>query len=278
LAVAYGAGAAAAFAVAATQEAVWRARLDLPGDWGDRLRVLADANAVFFSRSFVAQWPGVGWLHGLFPLGVLVPPCLLALRRGRRARLWGAVTVLLSELVVPYAPLLPVAETHLADRLFYLAPLLHCGAWAVADHACRDVRWLRALAAGLLLALSVGYACVTWTIAPVFPEVYQADMRLLRDLETEARSTGAGSLFVCAQAVTANPNPHGIDFRGGPARLSAFLTRWSAEGVLEWRGTLPVTRDNDLRSDCCVHCDWTHSPSFHAMRLEEGPVYCGCAP
>ena len=171
-----------------------------------------------------------------------------------------------------------VAETHLADRLFYLAPLLHCGAWAVADHACRDVRWLRALAAGLLLALSVGYACVTWTIAPVFPEVYQADMRLLRDLETEARSTGAGSLFVCAQAVTANPNPHGIDFRGGPARLSAFLTRWSAEGVLEWRGTLPVTRDNDLRSDCCVHCDWTHSPSFHAMRLEEGPVYCGCAP
>jgi hypothetical protein len=184
----------------------------------------------------------------------------------------------LSQLVVPYAPLLPVGETYLPDRLFYLAPLVHCGAWALADQAWREVRSLRMLASGLLVALCLGYACVTWTISPVFDQVYQADLRLLHDLEGQARASGAQSLFVCAREVTANPNPHAIDFRGGPPRLSAFLTRWSAEGLLEWHSTLPVTKDDGLRGDCCVHCDWTRGLSFHAMRLEEGPVLCGCAP
>ena len=278
LAMAYGAGAAAALALAATQEAPWRARMDLSPDWAERLRVLADANATFFSRSFVAQWEGVGRLHAFFPVLALLPAALVALRGQSRLRLWGASAILLSELVVPYAPLLPVAETYLPDRLFYLAPLLHCGAWAVADHAWRDLRPLRMLASGLLVALCLGYAFVTWTIAPVFGEVYQADLRLLRDLERRARASGAQSLFVCARETTANANPYGIDFRGGPPRLSAFLTEWSAEGILEWHSTLPVTRDEELRGDCCVHCDWTRSPSFHSMRLAEGPVYCGCAP
>ena len=130
----------------------------------------------------------------------------------------------------------------------------------------------------MLVALCLGYASVTWTIAPVFDEVYQADLRLLRDLEAQARASGAQSLFVCARETTANANPHAIDFRGGPPRLSAFLTEWSAEGILEWHATLPVTRDDGLRGDCCVHCDWTRDGSFRAMRLEEGPVLCGCAP
>jgi hypothetical protein len=278
LAIAYGAGVAATLAVAATQEMAWRARLDLASEWGERLRVLADANTIFLSQSFVAQWKGVGRLHTLFPLLALLPPAWFALRGQPRLRLWGASALLLSQLVVPYAPLLPVGENYLPDRLFYLAPLLHCGAWAVADQAWREVRSLRTLASGLLVALCLGYACVTWTIAPVFDEVYQADLRLLRDLEGQARASGAESLFVCAREVTANPNPHAIDFRGGPSRASAFLTEWSAEGILEWHSTLPVTKDQGLRGDCCVHCDWTRSPSFHAMRLPEGPVYCGCAP
>jgi hypothetical protein len=256
----------------------WRGRLDLAPDWGERLRVLADANATFLSRSFVAQWEGVGRLHAFFPLLALLPAAFFALRGQPRLRLWGGAALLLLQLVVPYAPLLPVGETYLPDRLFYLAPLLHCGAWAVADHAWREVRSLRLLASGLLVALCLGYAFVTWTIAPVFDEVYQADLRLLRDLEGQARASGAQSLFVCARETTANANPHAIDFRGGPPRLSAFLTEWSAEGLLEWHATLPVTKDDDLRGDCCVHCDWTRSPTFHAMRLEEGPVYCACAP
>jgi hypothetical protein len=279
LAIAYGAGVAATLAVSATQDLQWRSRLDLAADWAERLRVLADANAMFLSRSFIAQWEGVGRLHALFPLLALLPPAFFALRGQPRLRLWGATALLLSQLVVPYAALLPVGETYLPDRLFYLAPLLHCGAWAVADRAWGEVRSLRLLASGLLVALSLGYACVTWTIAPVFDEVYQADLRLLRELEGQARASGAESLFVCAREVTTgNANLHAIDFRGGPPRLSAFLTEWSAEGILEWHATLPVTKDDDLRGDCCVHCDWTRSPAFHAMRLPEGPVYCGCAP
>jgi hypothetical protein len=282
LAIAYGAGAALALAIAATQDEVWKSRLDLAADWEERLRLLADANAMFLGRSFLAGWRWIGGLHAAFPLVAVAPVVFYALRGPRAsrtlARAAGAAAVLLSLLVIPYAPLLPVGETQLPDRLFYLAPLLHGGAWALADHAWAGVRWLRALGAGLLIALSVGYACVTWTIAPAFQEVYQADLRLLRSLETQARASGAESLFVCAQAATANPNPHGIDFRGGPTRLSAFLTRWSAEGILEWHSTLPLTRNDDLRSDCCVHCDWTRRPEIHAMRLEEGPVFCGCAP
>ena len=279
LAIAYGAGAAAALAVAATQDAPWRSRLDLAADWGSRLHVLVTANATFFARSFLAQWRGIDELHAAFPaLAVAVP--LFALIRGRRtaARAVGGALALLPALVVPYAPLLPVGESLLPDRLFYLAPLAHCGAWALAEHSWRDVRWLRGLAAGLLLALSSAYALVTWTIAPVYREVYEADLRLLRDLEVRARSTGAESLFVCAHGETTNVNPHGVDFRRGPARLSAFLTAWSAEGVLEWHSGVPVTRDHDLRGDCCVHCDWTRDGSFRVMRLEEGPVLCGCAP
>jgi len=186
--------------------------------------------------------------------------------------------MLFAELLLPYAPILPVTQSDLPSRLFYLAPLLHCGAWALADQACRETLALRKLTTGLLLALAVGYATVCWTIAPVWNEVYQADLRLLRGLEAEARASKAESLFVCAQDVNANPNPYGIDFRGGPTRLSAYLTEWAAEGILEWHSTLPVTRDDELRGDCCVHCDWTRSSTFHAMRLGEGPVYCGCAP
>jgi hypothetical protein len=277
LAIAYGVGAAATLVISATQDAPWRARMDLAPDWGERLRILVDVNTLFFSRSFLSQWGAIHSLHAFFPLIALAPVVFCTLR-GHRARTAGAAAVLLSLLVLPYAPILPVAETDLPDRLFYLAPLLHCGAWAVADHAWRNLRPLRMLASGLLLALCLGYACVTWTIGPAYREVYQADLRLLRSLEAEARSTRAESLFVCAQAVTANPNPYGINFRGGPARTSAFLTAWSAEGILEWHSTLPVTKDEELRMDCCVHCDWTRSPTFHAMRLEEGPVYCGCAP
>ena len=277
LALAYGAGAATALALAATQDAPWRSRLDLAADWGDRLRVLVHANTVFLWQSFLSQWGAIHWLHALFPLLGVAAAILYALR-GARAAAAGAAAVLFSELVLPYAPLLPVTETQLPSRLFYLAPLLHCGAWALADHAWRARPALRAVGRGLLLALAVGYATVSWTIAPVWNEVYRADLRLLRGLEAEARASKAESLFVCAQDVSANANPYGIDFRGGPARLSAFLTEWGAEGILEWHSTLPVTRDHELRGDCCVHCDWTRSSTFHAMRLEEGPVYCGCAP
>ena len=277
LGIAYGAGVAAALALAATQDLAWRSRLDLAPDWAARLRILAKANTVFLYTSFLDQWGAIHWLHALFPLLGLLPVVLFG-PRGRRARSAGAAAVLMSQLILPYAPMLPVTETFLADRLFYLAPLLHCGAWALADHAWRERPRLRMLAAGLLLALGIGYATVTWTIAPVWAEVYQADLRLLRSLEAEARASHAESLFVCARDVTSNVNPYGIDFRGGPPRLSAFLTEWSAEGILEWRSTLPVTRDDALRGACCVHCDWTRGPTFHAMRLEEGPAYCGCAP
>jgi hypothetical protein len=277
LAVAYAAGAAAVLAVAATQDVPWRSRLDLAPDLGPRLRLLADANVVFLARSFLAQWDGIGRLHAWFPVIALFPAIIRA-PRGARGRVFVAAAGLLTALVVPYAPLLPVGETLLSDRLFYLAPLLHCGAWALADQAGRGIRPLRALACGLLLALCAGYACVTWTIGPVYRDVYQADLRLLRELEDKARATGAESLFVCARSEIANANPHGVDFRRGPVRLSAFLTRWSAEGILEWHSTLPVTKDNELRTACCVRCDWTRGPSFHGLRLEEGPAYCGCAP
>lgn len=278
LAIAYGAGGAAALALGATQGPPWRSRLDVALDAGARLRLLVDANALFLTRSFLSQWRGIDTLHTFFPLLGLAPAVAAALRRAPSARAAGAALFLLWALVVPYAAILPVGERDLPIRLYYLAPLLHCGAWALADHAWRGVGWLRGLAAGLLLALSCAYAVVDWAIAPVYQDVYDADLRLLRDLERQARATRAESLFVCAQDQTANPNPHGIDFRGGPDRLSAFLTKWSAEGILEWHGALPVTRDEDLRIGCCVHCDWTRSPSFRVMRLEEGPVLCGCAP
>jgi hypothetical protein len=278
LAMAYGSGAAAALAIAATQDAPWRSRLDLSPDWMGRLRVLADANATFLNGSFLAKWAGIGRLHAWFPLLALPPTVLFTLRGRPRARLWGGTAALASLLVAPYAPLLPVGETYLPDRLFYLAPLLHGGAWAVADHAWRDARLLRRLAGGVFAALCIGYACVTWTIAPVFDEVYQADTKLLREVEGQARASGAQSLFVCAPESTANANPHGIDFRGGPPRLSAFLTEWSAEGILEWRSTLPVSHDDDLRGECCDRCRAAPDMSFRFFRLEEGPVYCGCAP
>ena len=277
LGIGYGAGVAAALALSATQDIAWRSRLDLAPDWAERLRVLVRANTVFLDQSFLAQWFAVHWLHAVFPLLGLAPVVFFTLRGGR-ARTAGAAAVLACQLVLPYAPIRPVSESDLPSRLFYLAPLLHCGAWALADHVWRERPLLRRLAAGLLLALGFGYATVTWTIAPVWAEVYQADLRLLRGLEAEARASHAESLFVCAQDVSANPNPYGIDFRGGPVRLSAFLTEWAAEGILEWHSTLPVTRDDELRGDCCLHCDRTRSPTFHAMRLEEGPVYCGCAP
>jgi hypothetical protein len=279
LALAYGAGALLVLAVAATQDEPWRSRLDLAADWRSRAFVLAAANATFFARSFLAQWGGIGHLHALFPALAAAVPLLLAARDRRSAgRALAALAMMGSVLVVPYAPLLPVGESLLTDRLFYLAALVHCGAWALAEHAWRAVRWLRGLAAALLLALSSAYALVTWTIVPVYPELYRADLRLLGNLEGRARATGADSLFVCAPGETANPNPHGLDFRGGPVRLSAFLTAWSAEGVIEWHSALPVTRDHDLRGACCVHCDWTRDDRFRAMRLEEGPVLCGCAP
>ena len=279
LAIAYGAGAAAVLAVAATQDEPWRSRVDLAVDWRSRALVLADANVTFFDRSFLAQWGAIGHLHALFPALAVAVPLVAAARDCRTARrALAAVAVTASALLVPYAPLLPVGESLLPDRLFYLAALAHCGAWALAEHAWRAVRWLRGLAAVLLIALSSAYAVVTWTIAPVYREVYQADLRLLRDLEDKARATNAESLFVCAPSETANANPHGVDFRRGPVRLSAFLTGWSAEGILEWQSTLPVTKDEDLRGACCVHCDWTRGPSFHGLRLEEGPAYCGCAP
>ena len=278
LAMAYGAGAAAALAVAATQDAPWRSRLDLSPDPVERLRVLAQANATFLGGSFLESWPALGRLHELFPLLALAPVTLASLRGRASARAWRATAMLGALLVIPYVPVLPVGETPLSDRLFYLAPLLHCGAWALADHAWRDTRVLRRLAAAVFATLVVGYGAITWTIAPGFDEVYRADLRRLREWEAGARASGADSLFVCARGSTLNPNPYGIDFRGGPPRLSAFLTRWSSEGVLEWQGTLPVTKDHDLRGECCDRCVQADSRSLHALRLADGPAYCGCAP
>jgi hypothetical protein len=220
------------------------------------------------------------WLAGVqLALVALVPvAAVTGFGPATRVRAVAAGLALLAlGLLLPYAPLVAVAVHDVDRRSFYLAPLALGAAFAFAERAGAQRRGLSAAAWLLLLALVAGYLPLARDAARGYVRLYEADLRLLADVERIAERHGTRRIRFLLEDAPRPANPHGLDFRRGGPLVSALLTEWSAPGFVRTRS--PLVPEADADGACARRCGETPEPgALRFLPLASPSVICGCPP
>ncbi len=244
-----------------------------------KLSLVLDLNRRFFTEPlFYPTWLAIVQLLLPILVGVVV---LFVWRESPAPRRWLAVAVILmGALVAPYAALLP-ADSSISWRVMYLAPLGLGGMWVVLDRCLARRRLLHGLCGGILLALVAGYAWLSWLESDAYLRVYEADRRLLGQVEDLARTAHTESISVATYTRLPQHtlDPYHLGFEWGGPKMPAWLQDGTVPYFFRWFSRLSPAYTEQTLDRCVELCRGTgEQPDFHCHVLDAPRLLCVCPP
>jgi hypothetical protein len=245
---------------------------------GDKLAFLGEANRRFFlDPTFSPAW--LAALQAALPaLGLVAVAWRSRTRPWPAARRLAALTGLLSPCVTPYAAQLAVESNYVSWRIFYLAPWLLGGGFALAMAAPEAPRGLRAAAALALTGVTLSYLPIARGASAVYPRLYAADVALLESIEARGRREAVRRVYVDETWPT-TMDPFRLEAGWGGPKLSVMLSGGWAGLLARSPWLVPVVDDDQGSIACRRRCAAeTRSGAFRVLTVPEGPTLCVCPP
>lgn len=191
-----------------------------------------------------------------------------------------SVFFLMTALVTPYATLLLVSQSWPSWRVMYVAPFLMTGAWVLLDQSIGTRKVGSFISIGLLSLILIGYISISWVNSSEYVQVFEADLRVLSQIEnyaSEEHIPGEQVFVATAPDFVRGWNPHGMTYMHGDSKISSFLKRWTAHPFIRWFSWLRPVEDATIKTECLARCQRTKEwEAFQFYKLQNSGALCVC--
>lgn len=274
----YVAGAWASFLIARAY-GPWRVHLAVSVSAKEKF--LLQLNQTFLLSDLYPQ------LLKIFHLAMLIAPLALLVGHAVVGRRFSASGTLIAAGglsafgILPYLPVMVVAESWPSWRVMYLAPFTFGAAWLVGERSVEAWPKVRTLLGIALLVVLGSYVSVSRGNSSEYTRLFKYDLDTLRRLEGFATAAGTRRVFVVTEpSMVKDANPYRLRYWYADAHQSALLISWSAHPFVRWFSWLrPVEDDPTVRQRATQQCDATAGEGgFRFYVLRELEVICVCPP
>lgn len=255
-------------------------RASLATDWLGKALLMVKLNGLLLVAREFPIWLIANQLLLLVSAALLFAYVLCG---QRRSQLWRPGLGLAGLLILPYAPLLVIAEDSLAPRNLYFGSFLLIGAALLVEQLAIQhfihLGFNRLLIVVLVLLLG-GYSLLAWRSSSEFVTLYQRDRATLQQIEQQIISQGGSATAELAIATAPGYlrtwNPYALPLMWGDAKKSAFLVEWAAPALVRHCSTLTPTTDPLRQNQCTFHCQQQRAPVPFALVRLQAQQWCLC--